>query len=84
MDFFNEAAFIIINELEGAELAAARNPRVMYDERDPFDLSDSKFIKLFRLSKNLAYEFIEDISPFMIEKTRKSALSIQRKVNVYK
>lgn len=63
MDLINQA--IILNELEAAEIAAERNPRRIFYERDPFELSDNKFRKIFRLSKNLVNEFIDDLQPFM-------------------
>lgn len=80
MDFINQV--IVLNELEAAEIAAERNPRHIFQKRDPFELSDDKFIKIFRLSKNLVNEFIDDIQPFMQQPSRKSALSIQRKVRI--
>jgi len=43
MDFINQV--IVLNELEAAEIAAERNPRHIFQERDPFELSDDKFIK---------------------------------------
>lgn len=78
MELINQA--IALNELEAAEIAAERNPRRIFDERDPFELNDNRFIKIFRLSKNVVNEFIDDVQPFMQEPSRKSALSIQRKV----
>lgn len=78
MDLINQA--IVLNELENAEIAAERNPRRIFHERDPFELSNNKFIKIFRLSKNLVNEFIDDVEPFMQQPSRKSSLSIQRKV----
>ncbi|XP_024878145.1 uncharacterized protein LOC112458638 [Temnothorax curvispinosus] len=78
MNFINQA--FILNELEAAEFAADRNPRIIYEERDPFQLSEKKFVKIYRLSKRLATEFIEDVQPFIIQGTRVSALSTNRKV----
>lgn len=78
MDLINQA--VVINELEAAEIAAERNPRRIF--HDPFDLSNKKFMKIFRLSKNLVNEFIDDVQPFMQQPSRKSSLSIQRKVRI--
>jgi len=44
------------------------------------ELSDEQFIKKFRLSKELAGELIEVLTPYMSEQTRKTSISIERKV----
>lgn len=77
MDLINQA--VLLNELEVAEIAAERNPRRIFEERDPFELSGKKFIQIFRLSKNLVNEFIDDVQSFMQQPVRKSSLSIQRR-----
>lgn len=79
MDLINQV--IVLNELEAAEINAERSPRRIFNERNPFiELSDTQFIKLFRLTKNAANEFIDDVKPFMQPQSGKSSLSIQRKV----
>lgn len=79
MDLINQA--IVLNELEAAEVNAERRPRRIFNERNPFvESSDKQFMKLFRLSKNAVNEFIDDITPFMQPQSRRSSLSIQRKV----
>lgn len=79
MELINQ--LIVLNELEAAEFNVERRPRRFFNESNPFiELSDKKFIKLFRLSKNAVNEFIDDVKPFMQPQTRKSSLSIQRKV----
>lgn len=82
MDLINQA--VILNELEAVEIAAERNPRRIFPERDTFELSDNRFFNIFRLSKNLVHEFIDDVEPFMQQPSRKSSLSIQRKVRIRK
>lgn len=44
------------------------------------ELSDEQFIKKFRLSKELAGEIIEVLTPYMTERTRKTSISIERKL----
>lgn len=47
---------------------------------NPFDLSDEKFIKLFRLTKPLCENLINIVRPFVHEPPRRSALTVQTKV----
>lgn len=47
---------------------------------DAFELSNNKFIKLFRINKVMADDFIDKLTPFMKEPSRKSALDIPTKV----
>lgn len=44
---------IFLNNLQEAEVLDEHNPRRMYKALDGVDLDDEKFIKLFRLNKEL-------------------------------
>ena len=69
-----------IGALENAEIDG-NNRRIVFQHRDAFqELSDSQFIKIYRLSKPLATELFGLLEPFMIHPTRLSALNIERKV----
>lgn len=52
---------------EAGDLDVERNVRNM---KDCFELSDRKFVKLFRLNKGMADELINTIDPFMVTKNR--------------
>lgn len=71
---------VIINDIEDAEDQAQEPIRRFYQQEPSFELSETKFIKLFRLSKELARNLIQMVTPFMEAPTRASALSIQTKV----
>lgn len=47
-----------------------------------FELSDKKFIKLFRLNKSIATELIDILEPYMEESSRTSSLSVEEKVSL--
>lgn len=50
---------------------------------NPFtDLSDYKFIKSYRLSKEMAQNLIDIVEPFMVQPSRISALSTEKKVHI--
>lgn len=54
--------------------------RVMYKALDAMDLDDGKFIKLFRLNKELTQRLIEIVSPYLRAPSRASAININIKV----
>nr|CAI5850118.1 unnamed protein product [Callosobruchus analis] len=49
-------------------------------KEDPFELSDRKFIKIFRLTKDLTRQLINIVSPHVESPRRASALTIETKV----
>lgn len=49
---------------------------------NPFNLSDEKFIKLFRLTKPLCENLINIVRPFIHEPPRRSTLTVQTKVRI--
>lgn len=72
----------LMNDYENAEEEAGV-PRLLLNRMDPFDLSDQKFVKLFRLTKHVATQLIELVSPHLRNPSRRSALSIEVKVSRY-
>lgn len=57
-------------------------PRNYNNRFDAFELSDSRFVKLFRLNKPLVQDLIDNLSPFIPEPNRSSALDVTTKVGV--
>lgn len=57
-----------------------RTSAEILEKRDPFLLSDQKFIKLFRLTKEVTNELIDILTPFLQPPSRRSALSVKTKV----
>lgn len=55
-------------------------PRNYNNHFDAFELSDNRFVKLLRLSKELVQHLIDSLSPFMAQPNRKSALDVNTKV----
>nr|CAI5834434.1 unnamed protein product [Callosobruchus analis] len=55
----------------------------MYKPTDHFTLEDTKFVKLFRLSKVLVRNLIELLTDYLKHPTRASAISIELKVILY-
>lgn len=74
-----------ISALEQAELLCEEN-REIHILTNAFDMSDKKFIRIFRLSKDMVEELIHRLSPHMTEASRISALSIRTKArsDIYK
>lgn len=71
----------ILNEdVEAAveELAIGRD---VLAQTNAFQLSDRKFLRLFRVDKDLCRDIIDMVTPFLAQPTRTSALSIQTKVS---
>lgn len=50
---------------------------------NPFRLPDKEFIRKFRLSKVLARQLIEDLSPFIHFGGHGGAVSVETKVSIY-
>lgn len=74
---------IVVEDLENQEIAEA-NQRQFHQRINPFvDLSEYLFIKNYRLSKDLANQLIEMLTPFIRDHTRTSAISIRTKVCIY-
>lgn len=74
----------IINNIEEAEVNANRPRRQFLRNADPLNaLSDREFIKLFRLSKELATHLVEILDAFLTPSTRTSSLSKLNRVNGY-
>lgn len=55
-------------------------PRNYNNHFDAFELSDNRFVKLFRLNKALVKSLIDSLYPFMKQPNRKSALDVNTKV----
>lgn len=74
----------IINALQNAEiLEERRDHNIRYNHRiqdDPFELSEKKFVQLYRLSKAAARYLIDIVEPHMNPQTRISAISPTIKV----
>lgn len=68
-----------IENLEVAEQQVVNRRR--RTPEDPFLLSDEKFIKIFRLSKNLARYLIDLLTPFLTAPKRARDLDITTKVS---
>lgn len=71
--------FVVAQEAEHEHLNIRRN-RIRNVAAEAFNISDEKFIKLFRLTKPLVLILIRDLSPYMKQKQRKSMLNIKIKV----
>lgn len=56
-------------------------PQRVYNIRDdPFELNNTKFMKIFRLDKPTARQLIDVVKPYMLPQTRLSALDVVTKV----
>lgn len=70
-----------INEdVEDAEIQDNIGVNVL-QKNDPFQLSDDKFIKMFRLTKDLVRQLIDIVNPYVVAPTRASALTVDTKVS---
>ncbi|XP_031335021.1 putative nuclease HARBI1 [Photinus pyralis] len=69
----------IINNIQDAE-QEQQLERETFIRKNPFLLSDQKFVKLFRLTKPLMRDVIETLTPHLQQPTRRSALSVETKV----
>lgn len=77
----NQIRIAGIEALENAELLNNSRRFRMHD--DGFDESEENFIKLYRLTKNVASDLIDTLSPHIRFPSRTSALDIERKVSCY-
>lgn len=71
----------IFDDLDDAE-EQAQVPRRLLEKRNPFELGDEQFTKMFRLTKPLVRELIELLSPLLVQPSRRSALSVETKVSI--
>lgn len=76
------ALLAVINDLEDAEEQANHPIRRFYAREDAFALSDIRFRKLFRLTKNVTRGLIQGLLPFLQGPTRASAINIQTKASM--
>lgn len=74
------AILAAIRNLEDAEYREMDYNRRFYDKYDPFELSDKKFVRLFRLNKNIVDELVDRLGPFLVQPSRTSALNSVTKV----
>lgn len=76
----------IVNALQNAEIVEeGRNHDIRYNHRiqdDPFELSNKKFVQLFRLSKTAVRYLTDIVEPHMNVQKRISAISPTTKVIV--
>jgi len=71
---------VVAQEAEVAHVVVRRN-RIRHMAADAFNLSETQFVKLFRLTKPLVRDLIRDLAPYMKQKQRKSMLDIKIKVS---
>lgn len=71
----------IINEDVEEAVAELAIRRDVLPQTNAFQLSDRKFVQLFRVDKDLCHDIIDMVNPFLTQPTRTSALSIQTKVS---
>lgn len=73
---------IVIAQEAEAEVAHAviRRNRIRHVAADAFNISDEKFVKLFRLTKPLVRNLIRDLTPYMKQRQRRSMLDNTIKV----
>lgn len=74
------AMLLTIEILEREERRSLRRERVIRSRVDAFEIHDEHFRRLFRVSKELAKNLINDLKPYMKQPKRKSELSLQTKV----
>ncbi|XP_046404704.1 putative nuclease HARBI1 [Ischnura elegans] len=71
---------LAIRELEEAENEIRRIPRVLRFRKNPFELEEKKFVRLYRLNKQLTADLIASLRGFVRESPRSSALNLETKV----
>ncbi|KAJ8914921.1 hypothetical protein NQ315_016075 [Exocentrus adspersus] len=79
-DFNNLVMNDIIRDDIDDAIDQERVPRDILVPRDAFNLTDHKFIKLFRLTKDVTRDVIDIVTPYVVAPTRESALTITAKV----
>lgn len=67
-------------DLENAVEEAAVD-RLVLNRINPLQVNDGRFVKLFRLSKPVARQLIEIVTPHLRQQPRRSALSVETKVS---
>ncbi|XP_063926408.1 putative nuclease HARBI1 [Zophobas morio] len=72
----------VLNAEEEIEIAAQRHrPPRFHTRDDPFQLlSDAAFLKMYRMTKELAQNIIDLVDPYIVPQTRCSALDTSVKV----
>lgn len=71
-----------IGALEEVEIENDIQRRV-YTYKDPFEvLTDEQFRMMYRLTKEIARDLIDELEPFITAPSRSSALTIPRKVSI--
>jgi hypothetical protein len=83
MDFEDWDALMIMYDLEHAEMDLEQGPRIFHARDDAFLLTETKFRKLFRLSKGMADSLIQRVEELVPEPSRKSAINVQSSVSNY-
>lgn len=80
-NFWLTNKFKVLRDLRNAE-DDLEGERQVLQRINPFvSLTDRAFIKRFRVSKELARDIIEVVTPFMQAPIRRSGISIEHKVN---
>nr|CAI5856212.1 unnamed protein product [Callosobruchus analis]CAI5859688.1 unnamed protein product [Callosobruchus analis] len=71
----------LLENLEEAELLANESRRKFFRRHNAFEeLNENTFIKMFRLTKELALTLINSLDEYLVAPTRKSAIDKQTKV----
>lgn len=73
--------FIHLFHIEDLEAAENQHPNVQRNPQNPFTLSDTHFIKMFRLTKNLTRYLIDILTPYLRAPRRRTDLEISTKVS---
>lgn len=58
----------------------SRNPEFI---TDPFTYTDRLFIKNYRLTKELVTNLVELVRPYIVSKSRSSAIDLKTKVSIF-
>lgn len=72
--------FNVLGAMEEAEYLNSYRRQMNYRE-DPFEMSDHKFVQLFRLDKSMVDQLIDRINPYMTNGKISWALDTKDKVN---
>lgn len=82
-NFDDLVGLALVELVEEAEIIAQYPDRQFYPRINAFNLSDEKFVKLIRLTKDATRELVNSIIPFVAQPTRGSALDVTTKVSIY-
>lgn len=74
---------VVLGHLIAEEAEELCVPRILRHHLHCFELPNSNFIKLFRLNKRIADEFITCLEPHMKDQTSALALSAEEMVNIH-